>query len=67
MVHSQLRFIRRELLWVHNPLLDYSVHTKVDKITGLSNAIETHTTQNFANSTHNSSRQINRRYEWTIT
>ena len=72
MVNSHLRFIRRELLrelfsprnhkkWVHNPLLNYSVHAKVEKIAGLN--IETNTTQNYANSTRNSSRLINRRCE----
>ena len=71
MVHSHLPFIRRELLhdisvhtiakWVHNPLLNYSVHAKVEKISGLNSAIETNTTQNYVNSTCNSSRLINRR------
>ena len=43
--HSYLRFIRRELLydffsprnlekWIHNPLLNISVQTKVDQIAG---------------------------------
>ena len=42
-VHSHVRFIRRKLLrklsspcnctkWVHNPLLIFSVHAKVDQI-----------------------------------
>ena len=77
MLHSHLRFIRCELLrerfspkiatkWVHNPLLNYSVHAKVEKIAGLNSAIETNTTQNDANSTHNSLRVRNRRCEWTI-
>ena len=41
--HSHLRFIRRELLpellsphnqekWVHNPLLNFSIQTKVEQI-----------------------------------
>ena len=45
-VHSKLRFVRHGLLrelfsphnhnkWVHNPLLNFSVHAKVDKITSV--------------------------------
>ena len=45
-LNSQLRFFRRELLrepfsphnhkkWVHNPLLNFSVHTIVGQIAGL--------------------------------
>ena len=64
MVHSHLRFIRRNhKKWGHNALLNYSVHAKVEKIAGLNSAIETNTTQNYANSTCNSSRLINRSCE----
>ena len=50
MVHSHLRFIMRELLcelfsshnrkkWVHNPLLNFSVHAIVDQIAGVNASI----------------------------
>ena len=56
------------LLWkkVHNPLLKFSVHTKVKQIASVNSPTYYSTTHYLANDSGNSSRLINRRCEWTL-
>ena len=51
--------VNKHKKWVHNPLLNFSVHTKVDQIA----SVNVPTTNYLANSSYNSSRLINHRYE----
>ena len=63
-VHSHLRFIWHELFsphnhekWVHNPILNFSVHSKVGQLVSVNAP---------ANSSHHSSCLIIFKYEWTL-
>ena len=72
-----LRFIRCELLhglfrqcnhekWLHNPLLNFSLHAKVDQIASVSATAQFSTIHYLAKSSRNSSRLINSNCEWTF-
>ena len=51
---------------VHNPLLDFSVHAKVDKIASVNVQIQCSAINYSIISSRNSSHIINRRCKWTI-
>ena len=55
-------------LWkkVHNPLMKFSVHTKVEQIASVNSPTYYSTTHYLANGSGNSSQAINRRCEWTL-
>ena len=77
-VDSHLQFIRNELLSeLFSPnsckngyttqLLNFSVHAKVDQIASANAPTLYSTTHYLTNSSSNSPRLINRKYEWIIT
>ena len=73
-IHSQLPFIRRELLcqhfsprngekWIHNLVLNFSFNTKVDQIASMNVPPQYSITHYLANSSCNNSCLINRQCE----
>ena len=78
-VYSYPRFIGRELLrerelfspcngekWAHNPLLSFSVHTKVDQIASMNAHTSYSTTHYLPNSSCNSICPTNCKCEWIL-